>query len=154
MRGRADLGGPGDVAVVPCAAVASVDELERFRRGDAEGVRAVYREYGGPVFAVAPRAVGARDLAGGGTQHPCVKAWRAAAGFDADRELGPWLATIARRTAIDIHRREARRSTSPLDDVRADDPAVIDLPPGIDRAYDAWAVRAAIDALPDDEREI
>src|SRR5208282_5889073 len=29
--------------------------------------------------------------------------------------MGPWLATIARRAAIDVHRREARRSHGSLD---------------------------------------
>ena len=70
------------------------------------------------------------------------------------RELGPWLATIARRTAIDIHRREARRPTTPLDDVAPADPSVVELPVGVERSYEVAEVRAAIDTLPPDEREI
>ena len=134
--------------------VVSPDELEGFRRGDPAGVRAVYRAFGGLVFAVAFKALGSCDLAEEATQQTFVKAWRAAGSFEADRELGPWLATIARRTAIDLHRREARRPTSPLDDVAPADPSVVELPVGVERSFEVAEVRAAIDALPPDEREI
>ena len=133
--------------------VVGPDELARFRAGDPEAVRAVFREYGGLVFTVALRTLGSRQLAEEATQETFVKAWRAAGSFDVTREIGPWLATIARRAAIDLHRREARRPVAELDDTTAD-PAVVDLPPGVDRAYDVWAVRQAIDALPPDEREV
>ncbi|MET0577875.1 MAG: RNA polymerase sigma factor [Ilumatobacteraceae bacterium] len=132
----------------------TADELLGFRSGNPDAVRAVYREYGGLVFAVSIRTLGSRDLAEESTQRTFVKAWKAAAGFEVGRELGPWLATIARRTAIDIYRREARRSTTPLDDVAPADPNVIELPVGVERSYEAGEVRAAIDALPPDEREV
>ena len=133
--------------------VVGPDELARFRAGDPEAVRAVFREYGGLVHAVALRTLGSRQLAEEATQETFVKAWRASSSYDVTREIGPWLATIARRAAIDLHRREARRAVTSLDD-SASDPAVVDLPPGVDRAYDVWAVRQAIEALPPDEREV
>ena len=92
------------------------------------------------VFAVAYKALGSRDLAEEATQQTFVKAWRAAATYDPARELGPWLATIARRTAIDLHRREARRPAVPLDEA-----SLIDLPDSVDQSFDVWAVRSAID---------
>ena len=138
---------------VPCDVVSS-DDLARFQAGDRDAVRTVYREYSGLVYAVTLRALGSRDLAEEATQQTFVKAWRAAASFDPGRELGPWLATIARRTAIDLHRRETRRRALPLDEVPASDPAVVTLPVGVDRAYDVWAVREAIDALPAEEQEV
>ena len=70
------------------------------------------------------------------------------------RELAPWLATIARRTAIDLHRREARRVTEPLDEATSADLAVVELPANVERAYEVWAVREAIDELPADERDV
>ena len=51
----------------------------RFRDGDPDAVRAIYREYGRLVFAVALRALGDRGLAEEVTQQAFVKAWRAAA---------------------------------------------------------------------------
>jgi RNA polymerase sigma factor (sigma-70 family) len=134
--------------------VVTADELVGFREGDPDAVRSVYREYGGLVYAVAMRTLGSRDLADEATQMTFVKAWRAADGFDPGRELGPWLATIARRTAIDIHRREARRPTAPLDEIESSDPTVIELPVGVERSFEVGEVRAAIDELPAEEREI
>jgi RNA polymerase sigma factor (sigma-70 family) len=134
--------------------VVTPDELARFRAGDPDAVRVVYRAFGGLVFAVALRTLGSQDLAEEATQQTFVKAWRSAASYDPARELAPWLATIARRTAIDLHRREARRAAEPLDDVTSADLAVVELPADVDRAYDVWAVRQAIDELPSDEREV
>ena len=127
---------------------------ERFQSGDPDAVRAVYREYGRLVFAVAHKVLGDRRLAEDATQQTFVQAWKAAATVDPTRELGPWLATIARRAAIDVHRRESRRSAQPLDDVSPTHPAVVALPPSAEQAYDVWEVRRAIDELPADEQEV
>jgi RNA polymerase sigma-70 factor (ECF subfamily) len=135
-------------------AVVTADEIAGFRAGRPDAVRAVYRAYGGLVFAVCLKALGRRDLAEEAAQQTFVKAWRAAGTFDTSRELGPWLATIARRTAIDIHRREARRPTTPIDDVAPADPNVVELPVGVERSFEVAEVRSAIQALPPDEREI
>jgi RNA polymerase sigma factor (sigma-70 family) len=127
---------------------------ERFRAGNEDAVRAIYREYGRLVFSVAYRALGDRSLAEEATQQTFVQAWRAAATFDPRREMGPWLATIARRVAIDVHRREHRRDHDHLDDVSPMDPSLVAAPPDIERAFEGWEVRRAIDELPPDEREL
>ncbi len=128
--------------------------LDAFRRGDDEAVRAVYRAYGRLVFSVALRTLGRRDLAEEATQQTFVQAWRAGDRLDPGRDPGPWLATIARRAAIDIYRRERRRRVEALEGLSPDDPAVTTLPPDIDRWHDRWQVRHAIDALVPDEREV
>jgi RNA polymerase sigma factor (sigma-70 family) len=126
----------------------------QFREGDPDAVRAIYREYGRLVFAVAYRVLGDRGLAEEATQHTFLKAWRAAGSFDADRELGPWLASIARRAAIDVSRREAVRAADPLDSVAPGDPALATRPESAEAIYDVWAVREAVAGLPAEEREI
>jgi RNA polymerase sigma factor (sigma-70 family) len=126
----------------------------RFRDGDPDAVRAIYREYGRLVFAVALRALGDRGLAEEVTQQVFVKAWRAAAAVDDSRELGPWLVAIARRTAIDVYRRESLRAGAPLDAVAADDPAMVTAPASVESMYETWEVRQAVADLPDDERDI
>jgi RNA polymerase sigma-70 factor (ECF subfamily) len=125
-----------------------------FRAGDPDAVRAVYRSYGGLVFTVAYRVLGDRALAEDATQQAFLQAWRAAPSFDGSRDFGPWLATIARRAAIDIQRRESRRSHASLDDVPAAHPAITALPPSAESASDALEVRRALSALPPDEREV
>lgn len=121
----------------------------RFQRGDEAAIRAVYQSYGGAMFAVARSMLPTRELAAECVQQAFVKAWRAARSFDPDRELRPWLATITRRTAVDIYRREARTRSDPHAEV--DD---IVVPIAFERTWEAFEVRAALDRLPDDEREV
>jgi RNA polymerase sigma factor (sigma-70 family) len=131
--------------------VVGPDAVFRFTAGDPDAVREIYDAYGRLVYAVAYKLLGDPGLAEEATQQAFVAAWRASATFDATRELGPWLATIARRSAIDIHRREARRPHEPLD---IDHPAMITLPPAAERLYDIWEVRRAIAALPADDADL
>jgi RNA polymerase sigma-70 factor (ECF subfamily) len=126
----------------------------RFRDGDQDAVRAVYREYGRLVYAVTHKVLGDRGLAEEATQQAFVKAWRAAASFDEDRELGPWLAAIARRVAIDVYRREALRVTDPLDTAAEGDPALSSAPESAEAIYDVWEVRRAVADLPADEQDV
>jgi len=128
--------------------------LSRFREGDATAVRAVYREYGRLVFAVGLRVLNDRALAEEATQQTFLKAWRAADALDPTRDIGPWLATIARRVAIDIYRRESGRVATPLDAVPPGDPALASAPEGAESVHDAWAVREAVETLPEDERTV
>ena len=81
--------------------------IERFRAGDADAVREVYRRHGRAVHAVA-RAMAGDEFAADIVQQTFLKAWKAADRFDARRDLAPWLYAIARRTAIDVIRKESR----------------------------------------------
>jgi RNA polymerase sigma-70 factor (ECF subfamily) len=126
----------------------------RFRDGDADAVRTVYRQYGRLVYAVAHRVLADASLAEEATQTTFLKAWRAASGLDDEREIEPWLATIARRVAIDIYRREAGRGADPLEFAPASDPALVTRPESAEAMSDVWEVRRAVADLPSDEREI
>lgn len=117
-------------------------------------MRAIYRSHGRLVYAVAYRVLGDRGMAEEATQQTFVKAWRAAQSFDERRELGPWLAAIARRVAIDVYRREAVRSADPLESVPAGDPALVATPQSAEAVYDVWEVREAVAQLPPDEQEV
>jgi RNA polymerase sigma-70 factor (ECF subfamily) len=134
--------------------VAEDADASRFRDGDPDAVRAVYRAYAGVVFGVAYKLLGDRGLAEEAAQQTFIQAWRGARSYDPTRELGPWLATIARRVAIDIHRREERRTHDAIDDVNPGHPAVVTLPASIDAAFEVAEVRAAVAELPDDERQV
>jgi RNA polymerase sigma factor (sigma-70 family) len=127
---------------------------KRFREGDPAAIRAVYRDYGRLVYAVAYRVLGNAGLAEDATQQAFLQAWRAADSLDAAREIGPWLATIARRTAIDVYRREAVRAAEPLEAVSVSDPALVSKPESADAVYDIWEVRQAVAGLPADEQEV
>lgn len=121
--------------------------LEQFRDGDALAVKAVYDEYGGPVYALSLSVLRDPDLAADATQQTFLKAWRASATYDPEREFRPWIYAIARRTAIDIYRK--RKRIVPSEDI---DGATT--PPGLETTWEVFEVRAALDRLPDAERVV
>lgn len=127
------------------------DVVVGFANGEPDAVRAVYKEYGKLVYAVAYRALGDRSLAEEATQETFVRAWRGAASYDPSRQLGPWLATIARRCAIDVYRRAGRGAAEPLED---DHPGLVELPSSVERAYEVWEVRRALAQLPPEDAEL
>lgn len=126
----------------------------RFRDGDPDAVRAVYAAYGRLVYSVAHSVLGERGLSEEATQQTFLNAWRAAASVDPERELGPWLATIAKRVSLDVYRREMRRAARPLEVVPADDPALVSPAFAVEDACDVWEVRQAVSLLPEDERDV
>jgi RNA polymerase sigma-70 factor, ECF subfamily len=128
--------------------------MERFRAGDDDAVRVLYRQYGRLVFTVALRILGNRQLAEDATQQTFLQAWRAASSFDSDKDPAPWLATITRRVAIDMQRSEARRPSTSIEVASADEPALVSLPPSAESVWETWQVREAIDSLQPDEREV
>lgn len=110
-------------------------------------MKTVYERFRGPVFAIGMRVLHDHGLAADATQQTFVKAWQAATTYDPSRELAPWIYAIARRTAIDIYRKQSRSIAS--EDV--DTPT---LPPGLDTIWEVFEVRSALDRLPDDERRV
>lgn len=121
--------------------------LDRFRTGDENAVKAVYERFRGPVFAIAMSVLHDRGLAADASQQTFMKAWQAASTYDPERELGPWIYAIARRTAIDIYRKQVRSVVS--DDVDSTSP-----PPALDTIWEVFEVRAALDRLSDEERQV
>lgn len=91
-----------------------------------------------------------RQLADDATQETFIRAWRGADKFDPDRPLGPWLNTIARRTALDVLRRENRPTRG---DHEQEQDVVVHLP-GIERAWETWEIKQALAQLADEERSV
>jgi RNA polymerase sigma factor (sigma-70 family) len=128
--------------------------LVAFQRREPDAVRALYREYGRLVYAIAHRVLGRAELAEDAVQQTFVRAWQAADRIDVDRDPTAWIATIARRVAIDIYRHNARRPAAALDEVAQDDRAVVNLPPELGSIEAVWHVRRAIDELAPDEATV
>jgi RNA polymerase sigma-70 factor, ECF subfamily len=123
--------------------------LDAFIRRDDAAIREIYRRYGGAVFGIAMKILRDRGHAEEAAQQTFLKAWQAADRIDPNRDIGPWLYTIARRVAIDVYRRERRHTA-----VELDDREIAILPPSIEGAWEEWQVRLAVDALPPDERDV
>jgi RNA polymerase sigma-70 factor (ECF subfamily) len=128
------------------------DMAVRFRNGDADALRDVYRAFSGPVYALCRSMLADKEQARDAVQQTFLQAWRAADRFDPERPLSTWLNMICRRVCIDSYRRdhralEALTPTGFLNDVSTDGPS-------IERTWTVWEVRRAVDRLPDTEREI
>ena len=123
---------------------------EQFRDGDVEALGAVYDRYSRAVWAMALTVTRADHLAQEATQEAFIRAWNSASTYDASRDLGSWLLTIARYTALDLLRREMRPTRGGHE---AEQDAVVEAP-GIDHAWLSWAVQEALAQLAEHEREI
>jgi RNA polymerase sigma-70 factor, ECF subfamily len=126
------------------------DAMDRFRAGEPDAVRALYRDYAGAVHTVAISIVRDRELANDVVQQTFVKAWRAASTFEDGREVAPWLYSIARHTAIDAVRSEARPTRGghePEVEVPVDSES-------LEATWERFEIRRAVDALPEEEREV
>jgi len=124
----------------------------RFAAGDQDTIRVVYQSYGRLVYSAAYKVLGDAALAEDATQQTFLQAWRAAESYDSSRPLGAWLATIARRAAIDVYRRERRHRG--VDAIDTADPALVTAPPSVEQMYDVWEIRRALDKLSDQDREL
>ena len=103
-----------------------------------------------PRGAVAYTPDEAEDVA----QQTFIQAWRRADSFEPGRDFAPWLATIARRLAIDELRRDRLRPSTALDAADPADTSLVTLPPSAEQIETVWAVRDAIESLDDSSRRI
>jgi RNA polymerase sigma factor (sigma-70 family) len=124
----------------------------RFAAGDPDAIRVIYQSYGRLVHAAAYKVLGDVALAEDATQQTFLQAWRAAGSYDPSRALGPWLASIARRAAIDVYRRERRHRR--VEAIDSSDPDLVTTPPSVEQLYDMWEVRRALEKLPDQDRQL
>lgn len=153
-------------SVQQCERVSSVERRHpeplaaRLVAGDERVIGELYRTYGGRIMGLALRVLNDRQLAEEVVQETIVRVWRRAATFDETRELEPWLFRIARNTAYDMGRARGRRPRSQWGDPT---PALEGLAAG-DHVSDPalasenletrWAVRTAIDELPETLRDV
>jgi len=147
------------VGAVPVEFNATVDSerdlILRWKRGDKRAFEALVRRHMGDAFYAAYGYVGnaedARDL----SQEAFIKAYQARARFDEARPFYPWLYRILKNHCLNFvtrgrhhlsiddeneHREIASSDPSPLEDMESDERKRV--------------VRAAIDRLSDDHREI
>ena len=124
--------------------------LAGFRNGDVDALGEVYDRYARPVWSVAIGVTRTDQLAQEAMQETFIRAWQAASSYDPERDIGPWLLTIARYTALDVMRRELRPTRGGHE---AEQDAVVESP-GIDQAWTSWAVQEALGSLGTEEREI
>lgn len=122
-------------------------------RGDEAAFRDLFQRYAPILVRILCRQVGrpadAQDL----TQQTFLHLHRARRDFKSEMRLRPWIMTIAMNLARDLMRRRGRRPETSIDESPA--AAVVAAPAvePVDRDV-ARRVRAAVSALPEDQREV
>jgi RNA polymerase sigma-70 factor (ECF subfamily) len=126
-------------------------ELVAERRDEA-AFDELYRRYGRAAYGVVNRLIGDRAHSEDVVQQAFINVWRAAAGYR--RERGPatgWLFAIARNAAFDALRSREAPSRWELPDQPDDGPGPDERAAAAEQAF---RVHAAVDELPDHEREV
>ncbi|MEP6562786.1 MAG: sigma-70 family RNA polymerase sigma factor [Nakamurella sp.] len=127
--------------------------VARFAAGEPGSAAEVYRAYGRLVYAVARRMLDDAGLAEEATKRTFVLAFRLAPNLPPGTVFGPWLASLAGRTATDI----GRRQRPPHRALSAGAPTRPDLKkpaPSTTQLHDVWLVRQALDAMSAQDREL
>jgi RNA polymerase sigma-70 factor (ECF subfamily) len=127
---------------------------DRFRDGDPDAVRAVYRRYAGSMLVLARSRLSDPELAHDAVQQALLQAWRGAWRYDSSRPLSTWLYAITRRVCVDLYRRDRRRPVLTETGDAPDDTTVDAAPIRTEQASEAHEVRAAVDGLRPEERDI
>ncbi len=111
----------------------------------ARWIRAALEAHGDRLLRYAARVVGA-ERAQDVVQHTFMKLWEVDPPPTEDH-LAPWLYTVCRRAAIDVHRKESRMQPQSAARLVAHEPRA-------ETRAEASRVMGRIDALPEPQREV
>jgi RNA polymerase sigma-70 factor, ECF subfamily len=120
----------------------------QYADGGEDAFTAVYARFRGPVFGIALHLLADRGLAEEASQMAFLAVWRSRDRYDPSRALSAWVFSIARRAAIDIYRRERRMPAA------AEQPEIPVEGLSVERMWQTWEIRRAVEALPTDEATV
>ncbi|MDQ3646851.1 MAG: sigma-70 family RNA polymerase sigma factor [Actinomycetota bacterium] len=116
--------------------------------GDTDAFGELYDIFERPVFAIALRTIKDRQRAEEIVQDTFLKVWRNAGRFDPDQGTpGAWIFTIAKRSAIDLCRRE-QRTAIPSETVEG----AASTPDASDEIWATWEMNLLLASLPEEQR--
>jgi RNA polymerase sigma-70 factor, ECF subfamily len=133
--------------------------VQRIGRGDEEAFRGLFGRYAPSAMALARRVARQPFLAEEIVQEAFLAVWRNPSGYDQQRgSVRAWLMGMVHHRAVDAVRREEsqrRRVEESMvsDPVVSPDPAD-DVVDEIDLPGERKAVRAALDGLPQEQRQV
>ncbi len=115
------------IAINGCAAEEAA-LVARLAAGDSgDPMVALYQRYGSRLYGFGLRLLGDQGMAEEMVQETFVRLWRGAGRFDPDKgSVRTYTYTIARRVAVDLHRRVASRPLPTTESVEADEGEVGD----------------------------
>src|SRR5215210_2770516 len=138
-------------------ALADEDLMPLIRRGTAPAFEVLYERHATAAFSLAYRIVGTRNGAEDVSQEAFLSLWRSGARYDRGRgSVRTWVLGIVHHRAIDFLRRSAvhskRRASDEGMEERFEAPERTDVE--VARRDEARTVRAALDHLPRDQRQV
>jgi RNA polymerase sigma-70 factor (ECF subfamily) len=145
---------------LPLRTPSAVDEADRaallrIADGELAALEDLYDRYKTMAYSIAYRITNDANLAEDVVQDAFLGAWRNAGRYMEGRgSVKTWLLSIVHHRAIDAIRR--RRPTTDLPEIEAAMPAALTLPDvwaEVSASLDATAVRSALEALSDVQRE-
>lgn len=143
-------------AVVQPADLSDEELMGRVQADDVDAFAELYDRYSARAFGLARMVCGDSQLAEEAAQDGFLAVWRGRANFDPGRgSTGAWLMTLIRHRSIDLIRRSRpidrrRASDGELGHLRARD----DVAGEVEQSDDASRLRAALEQLPEPQREV
>jgi len=136
--------------------------MTMFQSGNAGAFEELFKRYKGPIFTFLIRRCGNRDTASELTQEVFTRVIHRGGTFAHQSRFSTWIYTIARNAAVDHARSSRHRQHASLDQTGDDHQALSERIPGNlpqpDRGSEAASLRdalaAAIDRLPEDQKEV
>ena len=126
--------------------------IARVAGGDRDAFTELYRRFGRPVLGMATRRLGDNGLAEDATQETFAAVWRSARSYRADRgTVSAWLYGVARNAIID---RARARHEPPAGEVEEEASSETGPDAAAEASWLAWRVHAALERLPDRERNV
>ncbi len=129
--------------------------VARLRAGDDSALAEIYDQYSPYVYGLARRTTANPALAEEITQEVFVHLWQHADRIDPNAgTIRGYLGVLTHRRSVDVVRSEQARRTRESREIDRAPLAVADLTEATAALSEAKAVRAALDALPPEQREV
>lgn len=133
-----------------------VELVVRLQKRDPQALAELYDRYGRMAYSLILRVVRDGAIAEDLVQETFLRVWNRVHGFDAGKgAIGPWLLAVARNRAIDYLRSAGGRERNALEFEETDHPSLYtDMEPGLLLNDEARRVKAAMDRLPANHRQV
>ena len=132
--------------------------VEACQAGEASAFDVLVGRWEDRIRGAAYRFLGSEDEARDVAQETFLKAYRGLTGFKREARFSSWLYQIATNLCRDRLRRRKTRATVSLEALEEGGPVMVETRPGADERLAerdlARTVRRAIDALPEEQREV